>query len=60
MDKFSERKEYTPNYTCLEKHVPIIKLDTNSKRIFPDKFIKDLKKIKLEKKKIITKSKILI
>ena len=40
MDKFSERKEYTPNYTCLEKHVPIIKLDTNSKRIFPDKFIK--------------------
>ena len=39
-DKFSERKEYTPNYGVLEKHTPIVRLDSNSKRIFPFKFIK--------------------
>ena len=41
MDKFSERKEYTPNYIFLEKHTPIIRLDSSSKRIFPYKFIKN-------------------
>jgi hypothetical protein len=40
MEKFSERKEYSPNYIILEKHVPVIRLDSNSKRIFPYKFIK--------------------
>ena len=39
-EKFSEKKEYSPNYSVLEKHVPEIRLDTKSKRLFPDKFIK--------------------
>ena len=40
MDKFSERKEYNPNYTALEKHMPTVKLNTKSKRIYPYKFMK--------------------
>ena len=56
MDKFSEKKEYNPNFTALEKHIPIVKLNTKSQRIFPDQFIKmhnysDEKKI--FKKKLI-------
>ena len=39
MEKFSERKEYSPNFLIIEKHVPIIRLDSKSKRIFPFKFI---------------------
>jgi len=37
--KYSEKKEYTPNFTAVEKHKPEIKLDTKSQRIFPIKFI---------------------
>lgn len=40
MDKFSEKKEYCPNYSILEKHKPAVKLDSKSERIFPDKLIK--------------------
>jgi hypothetical protein len=40
MDKFSEKKEYSPNYSVLEKHKPVVKLDSKSERVFPDKFIK--------------------
>lgn len=40
MDKYSEKKEYTPKYNILEKHTPEIKLDSKSKRIFPFQFIK--------------------
>ena len=39
-EKFSDKKEYTPNYSALERHIPEIKLDTKSKRLFPDHFIK--------------------
>ena len=39
MKKYSEKKEYTPNFTAVEKHKPEIKLDTKSQRIFPIKFI---------------------
>ena len=38
-EKFSDKKEYTPNYSALERHIPEIKLDTKSKRLFPDHFI---------------------
>lgn len=39
MIKYSEKKEYAPNFTALEKHKPEIKLDTKSQRIFPIKFL---------------------
>ena len=38
--KFQDLREYCPNYSVIEKHQPEVKLNTKSKRIFPDKFIK--------------------
>ena len=40
MLKFQDQREYFPNYSILEKHQPEVKLNTKSKRIFPEKFIK--------------------
>ena len=38
--KFQDPREYFPNYSIIEKHQPEVKLNTKSKRIFPEKFIK--------------------
>ena len=40
MKKFQDIREYCPNYSIIEKHQPEVKLNTKSKRIFPDQFIK--------------------
>lgn len=40
MSKFKDKREYSPNYNSIEKHLPDVNLNTKSKRIFPYKFIK--------------------
>ena len=37
--KFQDPREYFPNYSVIEKHQPEVKLNTKSKRIFPEQFI---------------------
>ena len=37
MDKFSEKKEYNPNFTALEKHIPIVKLIIQMRKKFSKK-----------------------
>ena len=67
MSKFQDPREYCPNYNILEKHKPEVKLNTKSKRIFPEKFIRnntcntieisDYKNYKIKLKKKIKKKK---
>ena len=40
MSKFKDKREYIPNYNAIEKHQPIVNLNTKSQRIFPIQFIK--------------------
>ena len=40
MQKFKDKREYSPNYNAIEKHLPEVNLNTKSQRIFPIKFIK--------------------
>ena len=40
MKKFKDKREYSPNYESIEKHLPRVNLNTKSQRIFPIKFIK--------------------
>ena len=40
MEKFKDKREYSPNYNAIEKHMPQVNFNTKSQRIFPIKFIK--------------------
>ena len=40
MKKFKDKREYSPNFNAIEKHLPEVNLKTKSQRIFPIKFIK--------------------
>ena len=40
LSKFKDEREYCPNYSCIEKHQPEVKLNTKSQRIFPIQIIK--------------------
>lgn len=40
LSKFKDKREYCPNYNCIEKHQPEVKLNTKSQRIFPIQIIK--------------------
>lgn len=40
MAKFKDKREYSPNYKAIEKHLPEVNLKTKSQRIFPKQFIK--------------------
>jgi len=40
LSKFKDKREYCPNYNCIEKHQPEVKLNTKSQRMFPIQIIK--------------------
>jgi hypothetical protein len=40
LSKFKDKREYCPNYNCIEKHQPEVKLNTKSQRVFPIQIIK--------------------
>ena len=63
MKKFKDKREYSPNYEAIEKHLPKVNLNTKSQRIFPIKFIKinnigelDPDKRIIEPKKLLRKN----